>query len=227
MVTRYGTRLKLPVHWPDAPKRRVTTPFALRQHYNVVTAGYVFPYWDWPQWERELDYDALHGYNMLMAPVATEAIMERVWKRLGLTQAEIDAFTPGPAHLPWFRMGNLTHHDGPLTASWHKDQIALQNKLLARMRALGMEPIIQGFAGFVPPGIKRGHPDLKLHSTAWGGFPTDTRLTTIASSAPSSAVRAAPIPVAPCCCCPARSEPPFSRVTAFCDARRESRCSGR
>jgi alpha-N-acetylglucosaminidase len=184
MVTRYGVRLALPERWPDAAAARVTTPFAFRQQYNVVSAGYVFPYWDWAQWERELDYDALHGYNLLMAPAATEAIMARVWKRVGLSQQEIDAFTPGPAHLPWFRMGNLTRHDGPLTAAWHADQIALQHKLLDRMRALGMEPIIQGFAGFVPSGIQRLHPELKLHTTAWGGFPADKRALVLAPDQP-------------------------------------------
>ena len=184
MVTRYGTRLALPARWPDTPVRRIASPFALRQQYNVVSAGYVFPFWDWDQWERELDYDALHGYNMLMAPVATEAIMDRVWKQLGLTQAEIDGFTPGPAYLPWFRMGNLTRHDGPLTPSWHADQIALQHRLLDRMRALGIKPVIHGFAGFVPPGIARLHPDLKLHATAWGGFPADKQALVLAPDQP-------------------------------------------
>ena len=110
------------------------------------------------------------------APVATEAIAQRVWKKLGLTQQEIDKFYTGPAHLPWQRMGNIRNVDGPMPQEWHKDQINLQHKLLARMRELGMEPIIQSFAGFVPEAIKRIYPDIRLHQTQWqGGFPPPQR----------------------------------------------------
>lgn len=167
MVTRYGMNVQLPKTFPDAARHRVETPFAIRQYHNVVTSGYMTPYWDFAQWEKELDYLALHGFNMVMAPVATEAIQERVWKKLGFTQQEIDDNLVGPAHLPWYRMGNIQMHDGHLPPSWHKDQIALQHRLLKRMRELGIQPIVQGFAGFVPAGIKRIKPGIALHRGNW------------------------------------------------------------
>lgn len=44
------------------------------------------------------------------------------------------------------------------------------------MEELGIEPVIQGFAGFVPPGIKRLYPEVNLHPTRWnGGFPVSQR----------------------------------------------------
>lgn len=171
MVGWEGPLIRVPACWPDAPKTRLETPFRIRHAYNVVTAGYTFPYWTWERWERELDWQALHGFNMLMAPVATEAIATRVWKRLGLTQQEIDEFYTGPAYLPWQRMGNICNVAGTLPPEWHKDQVVLQHKLLARMRELGVEPVVQSFAGFVPKGIRRLHPELKLHEMRWGGFP--------------------------------------------------------
>jgi alpha-N-acetylglucosaminidase len=122
-----------------------------------------------------LDWLAMHGYNMIMAPVATEAIATRVWQRMGITQKELDEFYVGPAHLPWQRMGCI-RNIGTLPPEWHIDQIALQKKILARMRELNIEPIIQSFAGFVPPAIKRIHPDVKLYDTLWnGGFPKSQR----------------------------------------------------
>ena len=164
-----GSYLRIPDRWPDAPTVRVTTPFPIRHAYNVVTAGYTFPYWTWTRWEQELDWQAMHGFNMLMAPIATEAIAERVWLKLGLTQAEIDANTCGPAHMPWFRMGNICGVDGFLPKAWHADQVALQHKILGRMRELGMEPVVQSFAGFVPRGFARLHPETRLHNTFWNG----------------------------------------------------------
>jgi alpha-N-acetylglucosaminidase len=173
MVTWSGTRLAIPDRWPDARRTRVTTPFQFRHLYNVVTFGYCSPYWTWERWEKELDWMALHGYNMALMPVGTEAITQRVWRKLGLTQEEIDENSAGPAYLPFLRMGCLVKHDGPLPPSWHRDQLALQHKILARMRELGMEPIYQGFAGFVPKAMRRLHPEVKLHDVAWGGFPKD------------------------------------------------------
>ncbi|MBN8456375.1 MAG: alpha-N-acetylglucosaminidase C-terminal domain-containing protein [Verrucomicrobia bacterium] len=171
-----GPRLRLSDRFPDAAETTGTSPFRIRHCYNVVTFGYTTPYWGWERWERELDWMAMHGYNMVMAPVATEAIALRVWKNMGLTDKEIAEAQTGPAHLPWQRMGNIRDMGSGLTESWHRDQIALQKKLLARMRELGIEPVIQGFAGFVPPGIKRLHPDVNLHVTHWnGGIPVSQR----------------------------------------------------
>jgi len=171
-----GARLNLPAKWPTVAATKGETPFKIRHCYNVVTSGYTFPYWTWQRWQQELDWLAMHGYNMMMAPVGTEAIGTRVWKQLGLTQQEIDEYYVGPAHLPWNRMGNIRQVGGKLTTAWHKDQLALQHKLLDRMRELGIEPVVQSFAGFVPPAIKRIYPEIILHNTHWnGGFPQSKR----------------------------------------------------
>lgn len=166
-----GARLNIPAKWAVSKKVRTQTPFKIRHSYNVVTFGYTTPYWTWQRWQQELDWQAMHGYNMVLAPVATEAIATRVWKKMGLKQSEIDAFYTGPAHLPWQRMGNIQAVGGTLPPEWHTDQIALQKNLLARMRELGIDPVIQGFAGFVPAATKRIFPDVKLQETYWtGGF---------------------------------------------------------
>ncbi len=171
-----GARLRIPAKWPAVSPAEGETPFKIRHCYNAVTSGYTTAYWTWERWEQELDWLAMHGYNMIMAPVATEAIADRVWKRLGLTQKELDEYYVGPAHLPWQRMGCIRQVGGTLGESWHTDQIALQHKLLKRMRVLGIEPVVQGFSGFVPPAIKRIHPDIVLHPTHWnGGFPVSQR----------------------------------------------------
>lgn len=78
--------IQRPTKWPNSDIKKVTTPYIVRQAYNVVTAGYTTPYWNWDRWESELDWLSLHGYNMALAPMATEAIASRVWKRLGLLQ---------------------------------------------------------------------------------------------------------------------------------------------
>jgi len=53
------------------------------------------------------------------------------------------------------RMGNIHGWGGPLPQSWIDNQLALQHKILDRMRALGMIPVLPGFAGHVPIAITK------------------------------------------------------------------------
>ena len=181
MLDWTGENFNIPSQWPDAPLSKTTSPYPIRHAYNAVTSGYTTAYWNWERWEHELDWQAMHGFNVLMTPIATEAIAQRVWKKLGLTQEEIDAFYVGPAHLPWLRMGCIQQVNGPLPPEWHEDQIELQHRILERMNQLGMEPVVQSFGGFVPKALKRVFPQLTIHETLWNaGFPKEQRPSFIA-----------------------------------------------
>lgn len=164
-----GQRLELPDTPADQPMREVVSPVEHHYYFNVVTYGYSMPYWGWDRWEKEIDWMALHGIDMPLALVANEAISARVWKKLGLTDDEINAYFVGPAHLPWMRMGKISGLDNPLPESWHTTQVELQHKILGRMRALGMKPVCPAFAGFVPEAIRNHYPEAKLTETHWGG----------------------------------------------------------
>ena len=170
MATWSGNNIKLPKQLPNYHSGVVNSPFKLRYFLNVCTFGYTMPYWDWKRWEKELDLMALHGVNMPLASVASEAIAERVWTRMGLSKAQIREFFTGPAYLPWHRMGNLNQWDGPLSDTWHKQQITLQHKIISRMRELGMHPIAPAFAGFVPKAFAKKHPEINFKHLRWGGF---------------------------------------------------------
>lgn len=164
-----GDNIVFPRPAADTAPHRVVSPFAHHYYFNVVTYGYTMPYWDWERWEREIDWMALHGYDMPLALAGYEAILARVLRGVGLTDEQIGAYFAGPAHLPWMRMGNLCSIDGPLDEEWHRDQVALQHRILDRMRELGMKPIAPGFAGFVPECIAQLYPGAELIETEWGG----------------------------------------------------------
>ena len=164
-----GDRLEFPSELADMARKSVTTPFCDRLYYNVCTYGYTSPFWGWKEWEKEIDWIALHGFSMPLAPIAGEAILARVWSKLGLSQEEIDAYFTGPAHFPWMRMGNMTAVDGGMSQDWHKEQIALQHKINDRMLDLGMTPVYQGFAGFVPKAMKEHYPEVDMMTTKWSG----------------------------------------------------------
>lgn len=164
-----GSNLRFPPQNVAAAEKETVSPFDHHYMFNVVTYGYTMPYWTWDRWEKEIDWMALHGFDMPLALVGYEAILARVLKKFGLTDDEINGYFVGPAHLPWMRMGNISGIDGPLNADWHRSQIALAHKILDRMRSLGMKPICPGFPGFVPEAMKRIYPDLDLIQTHWGG----------------------------------------------------------
>ncbi|WP_227021043.1 alpha-N-acetylglucosaminidase TIM-barrel domain-containing protein [Arenibacter algicola] len=171
MISWSGKYINIPNELPEM-KKTITSPYKNRYYLNVCAFGYSTPYWDWERWEKEIDWMALHGMNFPLALVANEAIATRVWKKLGLTQDEIDKFYTAPSLLPWQRMGNINGLGGELlTEEWHNGQIELQHKILNRMKELSMNPILPAFAGFAPKDISRLYPENELLQVSWGGFP--------------------------------------------------------
>ena len=160
-----------PLNFPDYDIAKITSPYKMRQYYNVCTYGYSMAFWSWDQWQYELDWMALHGINMPVAMIGQEAIWQKVWKSYGITEKELDEYFTGPAFLPWHRMGNVNKHGGPAPKSYYTKSVSLQKQLLQRMRELGMMPIVPAFSGYVPDAIKRVMPDAGIIDMApWCGF---------------------------------------------------------
>ena len=68
-------------------------------------------------------------------------------------------------------MGNIRGWGGPLSSSWHANQLALQHQILERMRAFGMTPVLPAFAGHVPDGLLRVYPKADVTRLGdWGKF---------------------------------------------------------
>lgn len=164
--------LEMPRQLPAVPskvseKARVPKRFFL----NYCTFGYTMPWWSWEQWEHFIDWMALNGINLPLAITGQESVWYEVWTELGLTDEEVRSYFTGPAHLPWHRMQNIDRWGGPLPMSWLENQKALQKKIVARERELNMKPVLPGFAGHVPPCIKRLYPEAPLASLGdWAGF---------------------------------------------------------
>jgi len=171
MLTESGKTVALPAKFPEEALHRVVSPFRFNQAYNVVGYGYTMPFWHWEDWRRELDWLALHGYNLAIAMEGQEGVWERIWKEQGLTDQDLQDFYCGPAYLPWFRMGNINRFMGPLPESWIQGHMKLQHQILAGMKELGIEPVVPAFSGFVPPAFARARPELVVHPhLGWGGF---------------------------------------------------------
>ena len=142
---------------------------------NTCTFGYTFVYWKWEQWQRFIDWMAMNGVNRPLMLAGQEAVWLKVWESFGMTDSEVRGYFSGPAHLPWHRMANLDKWGGPLPDKFIDGQRRLQQQVLNRSRALGMKPILPGFAGHVPENLIRILPKAKINRIApgWGGMSED------------------------------------------------------
>jgi len=167
-VSWYGNQLNLPNPLPVVrPKERRVSWAKHRYFLNYCCFGYSLPWWDWTQWERLIDWMALNGVNMPLSMTGQEAVWQGVGKRLDLSDEQITQFLAGPPYLPFGWMGCLDGWGGPLPQSWIDRHEELSKKILARERALGMTPVLQGFTGHVPAAVAVKHPEAKLRKIHW------------------------------------------------------------
>ena len=80
----------------------VSQSFRFRYYQNVCTVSYSFAWWNWTRWEREIDWMAMSGINLALAFNGQEAIWQRVYLKMNLTQQELDEHFGGPAFLAWY-----------------------------------------------------------------------------------------------------------------------------
>jgi alpha-N-acetylglucosaminidase len=170
-VSWEGDRAAVPSRWPDVATGRVESPFAHRAYLNTCTFGYTTPWWTWPRWEREIDWMAVHGIDMPLAMEGQEYVWRALWREMGLSEDELAGYFSGPAFTPWQRMGNFEGYRAPLPAAWIDKKRDLQRQILARMRALGMSPILPAFGGYVPKAFALKTPNAKIYRMRSGaGF---------------------------------------------------------
>jgi alpha-N-acetylglucosaminidase len=162
------------------PKEKVRQECAAKERFflNYCTYGYTMPWWQWDQWQRFIDWMAMNGINRPLLQCGQEAVWLEVWKSYGLTEQDIRAYFSSPSHLPWHRMANLDKWGGPLPMSYIEGQKNLQVQIVARARALGMKPILGGFAGHVPEALKSVKPDAKVIGITPGWGEMDARYAT-------------------------------------------------
>ncbi|MFB6520437.1 alpha-N-acetylglucosaminidase TIM-barrel domain-containing protein [Streptomyces sp. NPDC056401] len=149
MVSRQGDTIPATAPLPSA---KVTKTAADRDRYiyNYCVNGYTSPYWQWPEWEREIDLLAARGVNMALVTTGTEFLWIDLFTQYGYTPEEIRRWICSLPLQPWQQMGNINSL-GP-TPTWTQlnDRLALGQRIVRRMRQLGITPVLPGYAGMVP-----------------------------------------------------------------------------
>ncbi|MDR3082844.1 MAG: alpha-N-acetylglucosaminidase, partial [Streptomyces sp.] len=188
-----GSQLELPRTLP-APSRTLERSTALPHRFalNDTNDGYTAPFAGWAHWEPMIDVLALHGCNEVLITVGAEAVYHRVLQDFGYSDEEARAWLPAPTHQPWWLLQNLYGYGGPLSHELIADRVELGRKIVDRLRALGMRPVLPGYYGHVPKGfVERNGGDAHVvpQGTWSGGFERpdwlDPRTTSFAQVAES------------------------------------------
>lgn len=146
--------------WPDAlPLPAAETPVKrvgeIAFAYNYCTLCYTFAYRGENFWRAEIDRLALYGFNRALVIAGLPKVWQLTLRELGMSEADIQAFIPDLAATAWWAMGNLEGTGGPVPEDVIERDAELGRFLVKEMRALGIEPVLQGFTGLLPNAMGR------------------------------------------------------------------------
>lgn len=134
------------------PEGTITVPDALpfNYAYNYCTLSYTGTHWDFDKWIQEVDRLALAGYTHVLVTAGLERVWQNFLKEIGYPENKIANFIPNPAYAAWWNMGNLEGEGGPVSEVIIAHEAKLGRFLVKRMLELGLEPVLQGYVGFLP-----------------------------------------------------------------------------
>lgn len=165
-VSRLPATLSAPVS-PISRRAVVPDRYAL----NDTDDGYSNAYLDWPAWEHKIDLLALRGINEVFIPIGTEEVYRRTFRAFGYSDAEIRAWIPAPAHQPWWLLQNMSGFDAPVSPRLFARRVDLARRIVARLRELGMTPVLPGYFGTVPPRFAAKFPGTHvIPQGTWVGY---------------------------------------------------------
>ena len=122
----------------------VKTTSIYRYALNYCTFNYTMSFYDWDDWQWELDWMALNGVNLMLVANGSEAVWQNTLRRMNYSEKEIADFITGPAYNAWWLMGNIEGWGGPMPQSQIDSRKKLVQKMLKRMKSLGIEPLMPG-----------------------------------------------------------------------------------
>lgn len=179
-ISQVGNNTVMPENIPPVEKPiHFETPFKVRYSYNYCALSYTMAFWGEEEWQKELDWLALNGANVILDITAQEEVWRRFLSRLGYNNNEIKNFITGPAYYAWFNMANIYAVGGPVHDGFFKKRTDLARKNQLFMRKLGMMPVLQGYSGMVPGDIKDHVPNAAVIAQGlWNELPRPYMLKT-------------------------------------------------
>ncbi len=155
-ISRFGNQVDLPHNLPQVNGRiDRKTECKYRYAYNYCTHSYSMAFWTKEQWQKEIDFLAMNGVNLVLDILGMEEVYRRFLTKLGYRHREIKNFLVGPSYYAWFYMSNICSLGGPIHDDFFNEKCQMARENHRRMKALGMDVVLQAYTGIVPRDIQK------------------------------------------------------------------------
>lgn len=153
-VSQETTQVNMPENIVEVSEKVYKdTPFEVRYAYNYCTLSYTMSFWGYDEWQREMDWLALSGANVILDLTGMEGMFIHYLQKLGYSIEEAKSYVSAPTYRAWWLMGNLEGTGGPVSDQWVYDSVELARVNQRKMTVLGMQPVLEGFMGTLPTDI--------------------------------------------------------------------------
>ena len=152
---------------------RKETPVKVRYAFNYCTLSYTFAFFGEEEWQRENDWLALNGVNVVLDLAGQEATWIKFLMNFGYSYDDAKDWLTGPGYYAWQFMDNMEVFGGPIPDGYVVDRVELARSTQRWKRSLGMQTVLQGYAGMVPTDFMEFYDDPQLQikeQGSWGGF---------------------------------------------------------
>ena len=158
---------------------RKETPMKVRYAYNYCTLSYTFAFFGEEEWQRENDWLALNGVNVVLDLAGQEATWIKFLMNYGYSYDDAKDWLVGPAYYAWQFMDNMEVFGGPIPDGYVIDRVELARSTQRWKRSLGMQTVLQGYAGMVPTDFGDYNPDVQIiPQSNWNGFSRPSMIAT-------------------------------------------------
>ena len=134
------------------PEQRIEVPPTLPCNFafNYCTLSYSGAHWSKDKWMQEIDRLALNGFRYVLVTSGLEKVWQGFLRDMDYPEEKIASFIANPCYAAWWNMGNLQGEGGPVSQELIESEAQLGQAIVQRLAELGMEPVLQGYVGFVP-----------------------------------------------------------------------------
>ncbi len=155
------------------------TDMGVRYAFNYCTISYSFAFYGEEEWQRENDWLALSGANVVLDLAGQEAVWIEFLMNFGYSFDDAKDWLTGPAYYAWQFMDNMETFGGPIPDGYVKDRLEMARKNQRWKNSLGMQTVIQGYAGMVPTNFTLFQPDVTvIEQGGWNGFSRPSMIAT-------------------------------------------------
>ncbi|MDR1809124.1 MAG: alpha-N-acetylglucosaminidase C-terminal domain-containing protein [Prevotella sp.] len=171
-ISEQTMQVKMPAQLvPIGATVRKETPFKVRYAFNYCTLNYTFSFFGEENWQRENDWLALNGVNVVLDLAGQEATWIKFLMNFGYSFDEAKNWLTGPSYYAWQFMDNMESFGGPIPDGYVKDRLELARSAQRWKTSLGMQTVLQGYAGMVPTNFNEYQPYVSVVQQGnWNGF---------------------------------------------------------